>query len=132
MGGALTVESKLGAGSTFAFHAAIGAGGRHRPAQPTCAHAVAATRSDRPIRVLAAEDNATNQLILKALLAPLGVDVTLVGDGAEAVEAFRAEAASTWMLMDVQMPRMDGLAATTEIRAAGARGLASRRPRSSP
>ena len=65
--------------------------------------------------MLAAEDNATNQLILQAMLAPLGIELTLVSDGAAAVEAFGVGRFDL-ILMDVQMPRMDGLAATAEIR----------------
>ena len=114
MGGRMRVESRLGAGSVFAFVL---------PLERTCnaqahAHGDAATRLDaRPTRVLAAEDNATNRLILSALLTPLGVDLTLVGDGEAAVEAVAA-ARFDVVLMDVQMPRMDGLAATAAIRRA--------------
>ena len=66
--------------------------------------------------MLAAEDNAVNQVVLKALLAPLGVDPVMVGDGAEAVVAWET---GDWdlILMDVRMPVMDGLSATREIRA---------------
>jgi CheY-like chemotaxis protein len=77
------------------------------------------------LRVLAAEDNATNQLVLKTLLAAVGVTPTIVGDGVEAVTAWRQ---GDWdlVLMDVQMPIMDGQAATREIRAIE---RAERRPR---
>jgi CheY-like chemotaxis protein len=65
--------------------------------------------------VLAAEDNAVNQLVLKTLLHQLGVEPAVVEDGAAAVEAWKA---AEWdvILMDVQMPVMDGLAATALIR----------------
>ncbi len=67
------------------------------------------------LRVLAAEDNATNRLVLKTLLEFGGVDLVLVEDGAEAVEAWRN---GEWdlILMDVQMPVMDGPTATRRIR----------------
>jgi signal transduction histidine kinase/ActR/RegA family two-component response regulator len=77
----------------------------------------------RPLRILAAEDNGVNQLVLKTLLGQAGLDVTVVADGRAAVDAWRGEA---WdlILMDIQMPVMDGLAATAEIRAAeAAQGL---------
>jgi signal transduction histidine kinase/CheY-like chemotaxis protein len=114
MGGELTVESQVGAGSAFAFTLPLERLADDA-AEGVAAAEDAAEQPERSIKVLAAEDNATNRLILQALLAPLGVEVTLVGDGAEAVEAFGAGAFDL-ILMDVQMPRMDGLAATAEIR----------------
>ena len=78
---------------------------------------VAAPEGVAELRVLAAEDNATNQLVLKTLLGELGISVTLVGDGAQAVQAWR-DAEFDLVLMDMQMPVMDGLTATRQIRAA--------------
>jgi CheY-like chemotaxis protein len=74
---------------------------------------------EQRLRVLAAEDNPTNQLVLRTLLRQAGVEVHVVGDGAAAVEAWRA---AHWdvVLMDIRMPVMDGLAATRAIRAAEA------------
>ncbi|MGA0599255.1 ATP-binding protein [Caulobacter sp. KR2-114] len=68
------------------------------------------------LKVLAAEDNATNQLVLKTLLGAIGIEAVLVNDGREAVAAWEAE---DWdvVLMDIQMPEMDGLTATATIRA---------------
>ncbi|MDP3300153.1 MAG: ATP-binding protein [Phenylobacterium sp.] len=77
------------------------------------------------IRVLAAEDNAVNQLVLKTLLAQVGIEPTMVADGAQAVEAWRTGVFDL-VLMDIQMPVMDGMVATQRIRAAEA---ANRRPR---
>jgi len=67
------------------------------------------------IRILAAEDNHTNQLVLKTLLEQLGISIHVVENGEEAVAAWRA---SAWdlVLMDIQMPLMDGLTATKQIR----------------
>ncbi len=69
-----------------------------------------------PLRVLAAEDHPVNQLVLKTLLAQLGINITLVGDGAQVVQRYQD---SDWdiVLMDVQMPVMDGVTATRAIRA---------------
>ena len=77
-----------------------------------------------PIRVLAAEDNKTNQLLLTAMLDPLGAHVHVTADGRETVAAFEAERFDL-VLMDVQMPVMNGVDATLAIRAIEAeRGLA--------
>src|SRR5277367_1989850 len=68
------------------------------------------------IRLLAAEDNAIHQLVLKTLLHQVGLDLTLVENGKLAVDAWRT---SDWdlILMDVAMPEMDGPAAARAIRA---------------
>lgn len=77
----------------------------------------AATSAPGPgLRILAAEDNSVNRMVLKALLEQLSVEPTLVENGEEAVMAWES---ATWdlILMDVQMPVMDGPAATMRIRA---------------
>jgi CheY-like chemotaxis protein len=69
----------------------------------------------RPLRVLAAEDNGMNQLVLKTLLAQVGIDPEIVPDGRAAVAAWERE---PWdvILMDIQMPEMDGPTAAQIIR----------------
>ncbi|MDO9637816.1 MAG: PAS domain S-box protein [Pseudotabrizicola sp.] len=75
------------------------------------------------LRVLLAEDNSTNRLIMRAMLNRLGITVTLVCDGDEAVEAW-APGQFDVVLLDISMPRKDGLTALTELRdKAGAAGL---------
>jgi signal transduction histidine kinase/CheY-like chemotaxis protein len=69
----------------------------------------------RVIRVLAAEDNPTNQLVLSTIMEMFGVELTVVGDGVEAVQAWRDQAFDV-ILMDVHMPMMDGVHATRAIR----------------
>ncbi len=93
---------------------------------PTCvltdaeAEAVEAEGLDaeRPLRVLAAEDNAGNRHVLQALLEPLAVSLTLVEDGAQALQAL-ANGPYDMVLMDANMPVMDGLTALRAIRASG-------------
>ena len=70
---------------------------------------------DRRLRVLLAEDHPTNQRVVQLILASQDADLTIVEDGAEAVAAF-AEGDFDVVLMDMQMPRMDGLTATRAIR----------------
>ena len=69
----------------------------------------------RALSILVAEDNAVNRRLASALLEKLGHRTTVVGNGREAVEATRREEFDA-ILMDVQMPEMDGLQATAEIR----------------
>ncbi|PHS22403.1 MAG: hypothetical protein COA84_12760 [Robiginitomaculum sp.] len=69
-----------------------------------------------PLRILAAEDNALNQRVLKAFLQPFNYDVVFVNDGVEAMEHLDMQVFDM-ILMDVQMPRKDGLTTTSELRA---------------
>jgi len=83
-------------------------------AQPA-APAVQPTRAARQLRVLVAEDNPVNQKLAAHLLRRRGHDPVLVGNGREAVDAVAAEAFDL-VLMDLQMPEMDGFEATAAIR----------------
>jgi signal transduction histidine kinase/CheY-like chemotaxis protein len=115
MGGQLTVASTVGVGSTFQLRLPLQAAAAD-PAPTPARPPVEPVRQGDAVRILAAEDNLTNQAILKALLGSLPVTVTLVGNGREAVEAYAAGAFDL-VLMDIQMPVMDGVAATRAIRA---------------
>ncbi|MCA9672977.1 MAG: response regulator, partial [Myxococcales bacterium] len=78
------------------------------------------------LRVLIAEDNPVNQLVARKMLERRGCEVVVVADGREAVDAVKSRRAREpfdMVLMDVQMPRLDGFAATREIRALGEREL---------
>ena len=76
-------------------------------------HTIAESR--RSLRILLAEDNPVNQQVAATMLRKRGHTVDIVGDGAQAIEAVRARAYEL-VLMDIQMPVMDGLAATAAIR----------------
>jgi CheY-like chemotaxis protein len=104
----------LGVGSTFSFELPM-ARGRQTVSAREPAGEQALGQASAPTRILAAEDNPVNQLILRALLEPFDIALTVVADGREAVEAWGREAFDL-ILMDVQMPLLNGTDATLEIR----------------
>ena len=116
MGGQMSVESVEGEGSTFIFNLPLE---WRAPALttplPTPDVQTRGRQDGAAARILAAEDNPTNQLILGALLEPFGIDLTLAHNGREAVELF-SQGGFDLILMDVQMPIMNGVEATAEIR----------------
>ncbi|MHA6287258.1 ATP-binding protein [Maricaulis sp. CAU 1757] len=120
MGGTITLHSTPGQGSAFRVSLPVGRVSGTVPA-------VAARTTDRsgltdsgrsrlaPLRVLAAEDVATNQLVLRSLLGPVVAELEIVDNGALAVEAFRTGLYDV-ILMDMHMPVMDGWEAIRTMR----------------
>ena len=115
MRGLLWAESELGAGSTFHFVASFATARPGATAEPRPIETATGQRT-RGCRVLVAEDNIVNQRVAAGLLTRRGHQVTVVNNGREAVAAVQRDAFDL-VLMDVQMPEMDGIEATAAIRA---------------
>ncbi len=116
MGGGMNWESEPGEGSTFIVRIPLEREiAPSLTASPDVSQDPVASDPDTPLRILAAEDHPTNQKVLRLILEPLGVDLTMCDDGMAALKAYQSSRFDI-ILMDMQMPIMDGLSATQAIR----------------
>lgn len=116
MGGDVSVTSTLGHGSRFTVTLPLSAAQVVVDAPPIAPIEQAPDQTPALPYILAAEDNATNQMLFRKLIDPLGVDLVLVATGAALVAQYEARRPDM-IFTDVSMPQMDGIEATTHIRA---------------
>jgi PAS domain S-box-containing protein len=112
MGGGIQVSSELNVGSKFSFYLHL-----PRAENPDSGPAVAAAREfvERPLRILVADDNEINQMVVEAVLQERHHSCAFANDGEEAVEVFKAGEFDL-VLMDIRMPKVDGIEAFKRIR----------------
>jgi CheY-like chemotaxis protein/HPt (histidine-containing phosphotransfer) domain-containing protein len=115
MGGKIRAESEIGAGSKFEFTLRLKLSTAMVQSPAVSDTQFLLPEATRGLRILVAEDNPINEVLVTDLLKEFGHETVVVHNGREAIAAFERE---RWdvVLMDVQMPEMDGLAATTLIR----------------
>jgi signal transduction histidine kinase/ActR/RegA family two-component response regulator len=126
MGGELAVASTQGVGSRFSFTLTLPVA-PPQPAGPRARTPAPVTAGDGKRRILVAEDSPVNQALMRAILGKSGYSFVIVEDGQAAVDACANERYDL-ILMDMQMPNLDGLAATACIREAEVRSGGPRTP----
>lgn len=119
MGGEISVSSREGWGSEFRFTVLL-----KRCSGPLCDKEeevveTKVSRGNSPVKILLAEDNATNQIYISHFLSERGFEVETVDNGLEVIKTLERGSGFDLILMDVQMPELDGLQATKKLRQSG-------------
>ena len=131
MGGDITAEGHPGKGAAFTvvlpLPVAEAAEAREGEGVSAASEEPAAEREGAPLQVLLADDHATNRTVVALILEALGVELTSVENGQEAVDACKSQPFDV-VLRDMQMPVMDGLTAIEHIRTFEAESNAARTP----
>jgi CheY-like chemotaxis protein/anti-sigma regulatory factor (Ser/Thr protein kinase) len=133
MGGEVGVESEAGVGSRFWFRARLDLAPTDEPAalaQTTITAHIGANGPPALLRgrVLVIEDNPVNQKVMRAMLGPIGMEVTLADDGQQGLECVMSGDSVDVIVMDLQMPVLDGYGAAQRIRQWEAQAQKTRTP----
>ena len=113
MGGSIGLQSTVGEGTTFYFTVPFVKGTKDKIGKDTTK---ADTTNPKTMKILVAEDNHINQMVIRKTLEKLGYEVLIADDGRDAISLLKSETGIGLIFMDMYMPHLDGIEATKVIR----------------